>query len=285
MIDKNTTEQQKEELYAEEIPESVPEINIDSLPGSLVDTGRKSRRGVKIFDKNPFVAEAAKNAKIGRKRIVNKTGDKLMIVNGDTGEIVAPAGFHEIVEVDKTAFVKLYINGVRAFKGLKAAGTAVFEVIYREVQEAFGEDELYLHYAGIDQHVTPMSEATFYRGMKEMLEKGFIAESTRPNVYFLNIDYLFSGNKLAFIKEFRLKDPARKPKEVADLSSVQAKLDAPQPDRGPIPQAVVDIPDNPDPDGKKPYPEHMQKAFQAELSAVKRGRGRPRKTPQGENDV
>jgi hypothetical protein len=39
-----------------------------------------------------------------------------------------------------------------------------------------------------------------------LLEKQFIYESTTPNLYWLNIDYLFNGNRLAFIKEFRLKE-------------------------------------------------------------------------------
>lgn len=177
---------------------------VDVIPET--GSGKKSRRGVQRHISNPFWAKAAINTKIGTKRITNRTGEKMMIVSQETGEIIAPAGFHEVVEVDKTQFVKLYINGVKAFKGLKASGTAVFEIIYLKVQEHFGQDELYLHFTSIDQNITPMSETTFYRGMKELLEKEFIAESTRPGIYFLNVDYLFSGNKLAFIKEFRLKE-------------------------------------------------------------------------------
>jgi hypothetical protein len=107
--------------------------------------------------------------------------------------------------VDKTQFVKLYLGGVKAFQGLSNPGIKVFEIIYRAVQERPGEDTVHLHYAGIDQDLVPISEATFYRGIKELLEKQFIAESTIPNMYFLNVDYMFNGNRLAFIKEVRLK--------------------------------------------------------------------------------
>lgn len=68
------------------------------------------------------------------KRLTNKRGD--MMVVGETGEIIAPvAGFWQAQEVDAAKFVKLYVNGVRAFKELTNAGTRVFEVLYLEVQK------------------------------------------------------------------------------------------------------------------------------------------------------
>ena len=160
-------------------------------------------RGTK-HQANPFLTDASFNSKTGTKRLSNKKGDKFMIVS-DSGETVAPAGFHEIVEVDKTQFVKLYINGVKAFQGLKSAGAKVFEIIYRAVQDNPGSDKIYLHFMSVEQNITPISRTTFFRGMTELIERGFIAESVEPGLYFLNIDYLFNGNRLAFIKEYRIK--------------------------------------------------------------------------------
>ena len=160
-------------------------------------------RGTK-HQANPFLSNASVNSKTGTKRLSNKKGDKFMIVS-DNGETVAPAGFHEIIEIDKTQFVKLYINGVKAFQGLKSAGAKVFEIIYRAVQENPGSDKIYLHFMSVEQNITPISRATFFRGMTELIERGFIAESFEPGVYFLNIDYLFNGDRLTFIKEYRIK--------------------------------------------------------------------------------
>ncbi|TDR27801.1 replication protein [Hydromonas duriensis] len=163
----------------------------------------QSRRGAAKYEKNPFLPDALSNSKTGTKRLSNKKGDKFMVVS-ESGETVAPAGFHEIIEVDKTKFVKLYINGVKAFQGLTSAGAKVFEVIYHAVQESPGSDRLYLHFMSVEQNITPISRATFFRGMAELIDKGFIAESVEPGMYFLNIDYLFNGNRLAFIKEYRI---------------------------------------------------------------------------------
>ena len=44
------------------------------------------------------------------------------MITSQSGEVVAPAGFWQTQEVDKTQFVKLYVNGVKAFRELTAAG-------------------------------------------------------------------------------------------------------------------------------------------------------------------
>jgi hypothetical protein len=163
-----------------------------------------SRRGFKKYAENPSVLTAMNSTKSGVKRITNKAGNQCMIVS-EQGEIIAPAGFYEIMEVDKTQFIKLYINGVKAFQGLSSAGTKVFELIYYRVQEKPGVDKFFIHFTDIDQQQFPISERTFHRGLTELISKEFIFESKTPNVYFLNINYLFNGNRLAFIKEYRVK--------------------------------------------------------------------------------
>jgi len=163
---------------------------------------RKSKRGQR-FEKNPFIELAITSTKAGVRKMTNTNGTRMMIVNEGTGEIVAPAGFWQYQEVDKTQFVKLYVNGVKAFKDLSSAGTKVFELLYIKVQEQIGKDQLWLTFPSVDQEMTPISETTFYRGMKELLEKSFIAESTTPGLYFLNLDFLWNGDRLAFVKEYR----------------------------------------------------------------------------------
>ena len=164
-----------------------------------------SRRGQKKYTENPFISFAITNTKHGVKRITDKSGTKMMVVSDETGEIVSPAGFWQIQDVDKTQFVKLYVNGVKAFKDLTGAGSKVFEVLYLRIQEGIGKDIVYLSFHDIDQRLTPMSESTFMRGMKELLKKDFIAESIVSGRYFLNPDYIWNGDRLAFVKEYRKK--------------------------------------------------------------------------------
>lgn len=67
--------------------------------------------------------------------------------------------------------MKLYVNGVKAFAGLSGAGAQVFGLVYAELQKAPGKDVIYLNFPDIDQDITPISKATFMRGVKEILLK------------------------------------------------------------------------------------------------------------------
>jgi hypothetical protein len=175
----------------------------------------KQRRGKSLYVTNPFVSNAVANTKQGGRRITNKDGNRMMVVSEVTGDIVAPAGFWQYEEVDKTQFVKLYVNGVKAFKDLTGAGTKVFEVLYTEIQRNIGKDRVYMNFSALCQDVTPMSEATFNRGMKELVEKAFVAATPTVGWYWINPDYLWNGDRLAFVKEYRKAPSGSKKSEVS----------------------------------------------------------------------
>lgn len=180
---------------------------------------QKKRRGLTVYPKNPFVVGGMVKPKT--KRLTNNRGD--MMVVGETGEIIAPAaGFWQAQEVDAAKFVKLYVNGVRAFKELTNAGTRVFEVLYLEVQKNIGQDRVYLSFTSLDESVK-LSQATFTRGMRELIDKGFVAPTDAIAWYWLNPDFMWNGDRLAFVREYRkknggLSDPRQQslPLEVKD---------------------------------------------------------------------
>lgn len=160
-----------------------------------------TRRGVRLYEKNPFMLEMETKTR----RITNKRGD-MMLVNSETGEIQSSiAGFWEAEEVDATKFVKLFVKGVKALKELTGAGTKVFEVLYLRVQSSVGKDQVYMSFAAVDQVLTPMSNPTYDRGMRELIEKGFIAATPMQGIYWLNPSFVFNGDRLAFVKEYRIK--------------------------------------------------------------------------------
>ena len=47
-----------------------------------------------------------------------------------------------------------------------------------------------------------MSEFTFRRGLKELLEKEFL-RPRQPGVYWVNPALFFKGDRVAFVKEYR----------------------------------------------------------------------------------
>ncbi len=193
-----------------------------------VEKQKTRRKGIAQYGENPFVKDALVSTKTGTRRISATNGrkDRFMIVS-DHGEIVAPAGFHEIVEVDKSQFVKLYVNGVKAIQGLTSPGTRVFELVFMQVQEKPGKDTVYITFPAINQEITPISRATFDRGMRELLEKKFLAMTRTPGIYYINIDYVFNGNRLAFIKEFRIKGTSQvqNPRVLSEEEAHRQKLE------------------------------------------------------------
>ncbi|MEB0949535.1 MULTISPECIES: replication/maintenance protein RepL [Enterobacterales] len=166
---------------------------------------RKSRRGLQRYVKNPFIMSASNNTKGGVRKI--STGnDKLMVVNEDTGEFLGGAGFFHYQEVDKTQFLKLYVNGVKAITELSSAGTKVFEILYRAMQEQKDTDTILMSYDIVDKTVVKISRTTYFKGMKELVEKNFIAETMIQNYYFINPDYMFNGDRLSFVKSYILTE-------------------------------------------------------------------------------
>lgn len=161
---------------------------------------QETRRGVALHRLNPFMKDIEPRIR----RITNKRGD-MMLVSAETGEIANPvAGFWEAEEVDAAKFIKLFVNGVRALKELTSPGTKVFELLYIEMQNNIGRDQVYLSYTALDEmQQQAISRATFKRGMSELLEKRFIAAMPAVGWYWVNPHYLWNGDRLAFVKEYR----------------------------------------------------------------------------------
>lgn len=163
-----------------------------------------SKRGFARYPENPFLENHG--VELGaRKRKVPGT-EKYMVVDPGTGEVAATAGFYEVHEVDETKFVKLFIQGAKAFSDLSNPGTKVLAALFEVVQKHPGVDAIYLPFLEVAEATSPpLSRATFNRGMTELIEKAWLAETPIPNKYWINVSYLFNGDKLRFVKEYRKK--------------------------------------------------------------------------------
>ena len=162
----------------------------------------QSRRGVILHAENPFMADA--NVATKTRRVTNKRGDMMLVSKGD-GEIVSQiAGFWEAEEVDSTKFLKLFVNGVKALAELKNPGARVFELLYIEMQNNIGKDQVFLSYTGLNEvQQKSISRSTFARGLAELIEKRFIAAMPTIGHYWVNPDFIWNGDRLAFVKEYR----------------------------------------------------------------------------------
>lgn len=175
---------------------------------SLVVKAVKEKRGIPVYRTNPSIPGEHEIKKMKR----TKLGDEHrgLVVDNGTGEILGQGGAiaYEWEEVDKERFVKLYLAGLKQAAGLSKAGLAVFEIVYNEMRGKPGEDSVLL---GVS--MSNLEERTFNRGLRELLEKEFLYRSTLASMFFVNIRFMFNGDRLAFVKGYRLKkEDARQPK-------------------------------------------------------------------------
>ena len=172
-----------------------------------------TRRGFPKYEVNPSVPLHVDGTR-KRKKIEGVNGNFMVIANVQTGEVAAdpsPVGFYTLDYVDREKFVKLFLDGVRSLAGLSSAGIKVFEILYNEVQGNANTDKVTMSYEkAVALLKSNVSRAVFYRGIKELIAKEFIYESIVSNEYFININYIFNGNRLAFVREYHLKEQKKK---------------------------------------------------------------------------
>ena len=166
----------------------------------------KEKRGIPVYQTNPSVPDANEIRKPKRARLGND--QKGLVVDNGTGEILGHGGamVYEWEEVDKERFVKLYFAGLKQAAGLSKAGLAVFELVYKQVRENPGKDQVHLAAA-----TSNLEERTYQRGLRELLEKEFLFRSPYDGNFFVNIRFMFNGDRLAFVKGYKLKDSGQQP--------------------------------------------------------------------------
>ena len=171
--------------------------------------------------KNPLFH--VQDVKIKTKKV--RTGATNELVDPGTGEIHT-AVIHTIEPTDNEHFVKFFSAGIRASYELNLTGTKVFQAIlqlYQNMPMSGGyADCIYIRFfdGGLDGCQLNMSEDTFNRGLKMLLQKGFLAPR-QPNLYWVNPHLFFRGDRAVFIREYRRTSAL--PPDVADRAALEKR--------------------------------------------------------------
>lgn len=184
-----------------------------------------TKRGFPVYRSNPSVPDADSIKK--QKRVRFGDDKKGFVVDTGSGEMISVggAGFYEFEEVDNTRFVKLFLDGIKQAAGLSKAGLAVFELVYKQVQGSPGKDEIKLNqFLAADSNIP---ERNYQRGVRELLEKEFIYRSPSDGLFFVNIRYMFNGDRLAFVRGYRRKGSAPSTNQADLFSSLPEALPPP----------------------------------------------------------
>jgi hypothetical protein len=166
-------------------------------------------------------------ANVAHEKTMVLWGKGSVIVDNSTGELkgIGGMGFWWEEEVDTTRFVKMFLDGIKQTAGLSRAGIQVFELVYREIQANPGRDEIKLNqYVAKDHRI---NDRTYQRGVRELLEKEFLYRSPSDGVFFVNIRFMFNGDRLAFVKSYHLKDASRQQElPLAEVTTLPAPADS-----------------------------------------------------------
>jgi hypothetical protein len=174
------------------------------MPANQLST----KRGFPVYRTNPSVPQV-NGLPTRSKRITVPGGKASVIVDNGTGEIkgFGGMGFWWQEEVDSSRFVKLFLEGIKQAAGLSKTGIQVFELVYHEMRANPGSDEIKLNQYVAKDH--GISDRTYQRGVRELLEKEFLYRSPSDGVFFVNIRFMFNGDRLAFVKTYHLKGASR----------------------------------------------------------------------------
>lgn len=183
----------------------------------------QTRRGMTVYCDNPYLVHGLVKTKT--KRITNKKGD--MLIMGGTGEIVAPiAGLWQAHEVDDAKFIKIFAAGTSQFYGFTKAGNQMFQVLLKEVQKNINTDRLYFSFKKLEREGLELSQATFTRGMRELINQEFLAPTPEIGWYWLNPSMMWNGDRFAYITEYRRKggkfsDPRQQALPLEDVPAIE----------------------------------------------------------------
>ena len=193
------------------IPESVK---------SLKPTGHM--RGKPVYADNPFIS-ASTGFEIRVRKDLTVVANGLEIKDKESEEVAAGV-VGTVKLVDEENFVKVYPSKIADIFGLPRYGLQAFTAVFLAVQKyGMNKAEIYLNYPTAkalfeERGIVAPSSATFSRGLKNLLDVGFLACSARgEHWYFTNPNIIFNGNRVRFVEEYRVRRETERLTETIQL--------------------------------------------------------------------
>lgn len=158
-------------------------------------------------DHNPFVRDMVVPSRGKNIRISRLGKEENILVNQATGEHL---GTHitTVRRVDSDQFVKLFTQNIAMTFALKSAGIKAFSVLIWVLQsKAVEKDLIPLDKIVLDEFIQAhqgrkppikLSQPTFWRGLADLEEAKIIAKHLRQGWYYINPNFVFNGDRIAF---------------------------------------------------------------------------------------
>jgi hypothetical protein len=181
-------------------------LKILFMSQGLSKMSRKMREMVR-YENNPFIEGMVIPIRGQNVQLSTLGKDNNILVNQTTGEV---HGTHVTTyrKVDAEQFVKIFTANIALTFDLKAAGIKAFNVLVWMLQNtSISKDLVPLDKFALDTFLKAhddrkpaikLSQPTFWRGLAELEAAQIIAKHVRQGWYFINPNFVFNGDRVAF---------------------------------------------------------------------------------------
>lgn len=175
----------------------------------------------KKYEESPFTSNGRFQVPTRGKGEKMDTAGPLALTTKD-GEVQDVAEIRRVKQVDSERFVKLFVGQLHAFFDLKPGSVKLMTALIDELSQAryMNGDQIYLNYNSVkgyfEKHgAKGMAKTTYMTALAELAEKGFVAPSINPNLFFINPAIFFNGDRVRFVTEIRRKRTKQEQLEAA----------------------------------------------------------------------
>lgn len=160
------------------------------------------------LDHNPFICSLSDD--IAFKKInkgIEYGKSVTRYANMETGNIsTAKTGimFAERKLVDSGKFTKVYANRLKDVFELSSTALKLFGYFITEFNFKNDQDIVYMNMQEGMEFCGYTSRSMVYRGLSELIIRGFICKTSRPWMFFVNPNYAFNGDRIRVFTEYVL---------------------------------------------------------------------------------
>lgn len=156
------------------------------------------------YKENPFLENFIVPVR-GKQVKISTLGsdDNNIIINQETGEYIGGTHVVTYKKVDEQEFIKVFTQNIALTFDLTSAGIKALSMLFWAVQHtAINRDMVILDQITFDDFIVATSKTCTYRTMQrgfiELEKSKIIAKSLRKGTYFINPNFVFNGDRVAF---------------------------------------------------------------------------------------
>jgi hypothetical protein len=158
-------------------------------------------KGLAKHNRNPFMEQLTNEIRTGKQ--TTKIGNSNALQDVVTKEIMEVKVMHTVKVVDKNEFVKLFTSEIERVYNLPLNARKTFKYICENLKMNSGE--VYLWVEDIVSQCGYTSYSQVHRALVVLNQCGFIAPSERPNIWYINPNIFFRGDRMVLIKDIRME--------------------------------------------------------------------------------